>query len=102
ATDRAADRPFLWQAIGQGQPQPPPEAASTVVDAAIAHIARAQSTLAIVPVEDLLGLGEQINLPGTTEGHPNWQRRLPDSIDTLLAEPAPQSRIATLNKARPK
>jgi 4-alpha-glucanotransferase len=31
----------------------------------------------ILPVEDLLGVEEQPNLPNTVEEHPNWRRRLP-------------------------
>jgi 4-alpha-glucanotransferase len=43
------------------------------------------SPLALLPLEDALGLREQPNLPGTTDGHPNWRRRLPEPLpeDTL-------------------
>jgi (1->4)-alpha-D-glucan 1-alpha-D-glucosylmutase len=33
-----------------------------------------------VQLEDALGLTEQANLPGTTDAHPNWRRKLPESL----------------------
>ena len=33
--------------------------------------------LLVISIEDVLGLREQINLPGTINEHPNWRRRLP-------------------------
>jgi len=31
----------------------------------------------VVQMEDVLGVAEQANLPGTVEEHPNWRRKLP-------------------------
>ena len=53
-------------------------------------------------MEDLLGLAEQPNLPGTTNEHPNWRRRLPAPIERLLSDPDVQQRIACLSTIRPK
>ncbi|MEH3108197.1 MAG: malto-oligosyltrehalose synthase [Sphingomonas fennica] len=49
------------------------------MDAAIAYVAAAACDLAIVPAEDMIGLDEAPNLPGTIDEHPNWRRRLPDA-----------------------
>lgn len=59
------------------------------VDAAdwLRFVSRSPSSLALLPLEDALGLEEQPNLPGTVEGHPNWRRRLPD--------PLPEQTLAT-------
>jgi 4-alpha-glucanotransferase len=92
---RADERTALWQAIGDGAPAP--DDASTMVDAAIAATASAPCPLVLVPMEDLLGLEEQPNLPGTIDEHPNWRRRLPEETDILLADSRVASRIATLN-----
>ena len=72
-----------------------------VIERALSFLAGSASPLLLVPMEDLAGLVEQPNLPGTTTEHPNWRRRLPAPIDALLAEPAVQRRIACLTKARP-
>ncbi|MBV9419847.1 MAG: 4-alpha-glucanotransferase, partial [Alphaproteobacteria bacterium] len=42
-----------------------------------AFVCRTPCPLAIVPAEDILGLIEQPNIPGTINEHPNWRRRLP-------------------------
>ncbi|WP_294305231.1 4-alpha-glucanotransferase [uncultured Sphingomonas sp.] len=95
SADRAQERTALWQAIGHDAPKP--DEPSEVVDAAIAAVAETPCPLAIVPVEDLLGLDEQPNLPGTIDEHPNWRRRLPETLDRSLAKPEVSARIAILN-----
>ena len=89
---RAWDRGLLWSTIGEGS-RPDPEETAPAVDAAIAHVAATPAALAIVPLEDLLGDVEQPNLPGTTTGHPNWQRRLDAPLDRLLAAPDVRRRL---------
>ena len=46
--------------------------------AAHAFLARTPSRLMIVQLEDVFGVPEQVNLPGTDRrAHPNWRRKLP-------------------------
>ncbi|WP_374293753.1 4-alpha-glucanotransferase [Sphingomonas sp.] len=92
---RREDRTALWRACAGDAPEPTDPQA--VVDAAIARVAATPCPIALIPVEDLLGLEEQPNLPGTVDEHPNWRRRLPDTTATLLTRPAVAARIATLN-----
>jgi 4-alpha-glucanotransferase len=42
--------------------------------------------LVAVGIEDVLEMHEQINVPGTIEQHPNWQRRLPVSLEELFGD----------------
>lgn len=93
---RAWDRGLLWATTGDGAPRPAPEDAAPVVDAALRHIGRARSRLAIAPLEDLLAITEQPNLPGTITEHPNWRRRLEAPLDDLLADPETAKRIEML------
>jgi len=62
--------------------------------AAAAHgfLGRSRSRLAMVQIEDVLGLDLQMNLPGTTVQHPNWRHRYPDETVRILAD----ERIRTL------
>ena len=53
-----------------------------------------------MPLEDLLGLVEQPNLPSTIDTHPNWRRRLPAPAPTLLDAPTVQARLSALANAR--
>jgi 4-alpha-glucanotransferase len=73
-----------------------------VLDAALAHTGRAACRLAILPLEDVLGLPEQPNLPGTVEGHPNWRRRLPGDAGALLDDPRVSRRLEAVARARPR
>ncbi len=69
-------------------------------DLAIDIVGRTPSALVLVPVEDLLGLVEQPNIPGTTDEHPNWRRRLAWPADRLLDDPATRARIERLERLR--
>jgi 4-alpha-glucanotransferase len=48
-------------------------------------LARTRSRLLAISLEDLLGLVEQPNIPGTIEEHPNWRRRIPVSLEHIAA-----------------
>ena len=49
-------------------------------------LARTRSALLIVQPEDLFGVREQANLPGTVTEHPNWRRKLPVSLEDVDAD----------------
>jgi 4-alpha-glucanotransferase len=46
-------------------------------------LADTPSRLVMVSIQDVLGIEEQVNVPGTIHEHPNWRRRLPASIEEL-------------------
>ncbi len=47
-----------------------------------AYLARTPAQLLVVQPEDILGLVEQVNLPGSRDDqHPNWRRRLPLDLE---------------------
>jgi len=95
---RAADRKKLWRALKQVRcaKGATPDAPAPVIDASLAFLAKTPSPLVIVPAEDLLGLREQPNLPGTIDQHPNWRRRLPD----VFANKAARRRALLLSERR--
>lgn len=49
----------------------------------VEFLSRAPSRLLAVAVEDVLGVVDQVNIPGTVSEHPNWRRRLPVSLEQL-------------------
>ena len=51
-----------------------------------AFLAGVPSCLVALQVEDVLGVEEQANLPGTQFEHPNWRRRLPVSASGLATD----------------
>ena len=53
--------------------------------AVAAFLARTRSRLLAISLEDLLGVVDQPNIPGTVDEHPNWRRRLPLALDEIAA-----------------
>ena len=48
-------------------------------------LARTKSRLLAISLEDLLGVIDQPNIPGTVNEHPNWRQRLPLTLDRIAA-----------------
>jgi 4-alpha-glucanotransferase len=48
-------------------------------------LSRTPSRLLAVSLEDLLGVVDQPNIPGTIDEHPNWRQRLPVSLENIAA-----------------
>jgi 4-alpha-glucanotransferase len=48
-------------------------------------LARTKSRLLAISLDDLLGVIDQPNIPGTVNEHPNWRRRLPLAIEEIVA-----------------
>jgi 4-alpha-glucanotransferase len=97
---RVHERAQLWTAAGHGTPQPEPDTPERAVTAAAALIADAASPLAVFPLEDVLAIAEQPNIPGTVAEHPNWRRRLAAPLATLLDAPQNAARIDAIARAR--
>lgn len=76
--------------------------ASPPIMEAIQFVGASAAPLAILPMEDVLGLQEQPNLPGTIDEHPNWRRRLPGEVNDILDQPEASARLAALDKSRRK
>jgi len=50
-------------------------------------LARTPSRMLVVALDDILGVRDQPNVPGTTTEHPNWRRRLPDMLEDIAEDP---------------
>jgi len=109
---RGRDRHLLLEAlIGEGLLAPEqyrvflPESGTVVYepelgDAILAYLARSRSRLTLVQLEDVVGEVEQANLPGTTDAHPNWRRKLSQPLEAVLAGGALARIAALMNDAR--
>ena len=53
--------------------------------AVVSFLARTKSRLLTISLEDLLGVIDQPNIPGTVDEHPNWRRRLPLALDSIAS-----------------
>jgi (1->4)-alpha-D-glucan 1-alpha-D-glucosylmutase len=65
------------------QAETTPQLTPELLVAVQAYLARSPAQVLVLQWEDLLGQIEQANLPGTTDEHPNWRRRLPVNLDQL-------------------
>ena len=103
-TIRTGERAALWAAFRAAgvtsDDMPTAEDGAAAANAACAFLGKTASSLALLPIEDALALPEQPNLPGTTDEHPNWRRRLPGSAADLLDRPDVATRLSALNTAR--
>ncbi len=97
---RAADREALWQALRPHPESPMPAPDQPPVDEAVSFLGRTAAGLALLPLEDALGLVEQPNLPGTLDTHPNWRRRLPVPADDLAGQAPAADRLQRLAHER--
>ena len=97
---RALDRVAVAAALGVDSPDAASASSTPPVDAAISYVCDTPAPLAMLPVEDLLGLTEQPNLPGTSSGHPNWCRRLPMTRLPFFDEPDVARRIDIAQQCR--
>ena len=102
--ERADDRNALWAAFQQAGvaardvPAPPPESAP--VDEALAFVGATPASLVTYPLEDLLALEDQPNLPGSIDEHPNWRRRMVQSVDEMFADETFCDRLLAIRQTR--
>ncbi|WLI27056.1 4-alpha-glucanotransferase [Pseudomonas rhodesiae] len=71
-----------------------------MIDASVRYLGHTRAPLVLLPLEDALGIEEQANLPGTTDTHPNWRRRLPGEAASLLDNAGAARRLELLAVAR--
>jgi 4-alpha-glucanotransferase len=57
-----------------------------IFDSVIGFLTRTPSRMLALELEDLLGVADQPNIPGTTDQYPNWRRKLPSALDTFDAK----------------
>ena len=78
-----------------------PALTPALVEAIHAFVAEAPSRVMMVQLEDAIGVVDQANMPGTTDEHPNWRQKLPETLEQLSANPRVLSLAARLAKIRP-
>jgi len=61
----------------------------------VSSLLEGSSALAILPFQDMLGLPDEINQPGTISKN-NWRYRMPDNIESLCDRPLYKEKIAFL------
>lgn len=107
---RIADREKLLAALQDAEcinvdsltPQIQSENNLALVTGVQKYLAKSPGFIQMIPLEDALGLTEQVNIPGTIDEHPNWLQRLPVSIKNLWQDKTLQAVVAAMNHLRPR
>ena len=66
------------------------------------YLALSPSHIQLIPLEDVLEISEQVNIPGTIDQHPNWLQKLPVSLEDFAETNSVQEITQAMNIARPK
>jgi 4-alpha-glucanotransferase len=86
---RHRDRMQLLRALRSERLLPPDgePGVPTLSRAAHAFLARTPSALAMLQIDDLTDEADPVNVPATSDEHPNWRRRLSMKLEELAARP---------------
>jgi 4-alpha-glucanotransferase len=49
-------------------------------------LARSDAALVVVQAEDLVGMADPVNVPGTSDEHANWQRKMSCGVEAMFAD----------------
>jgi 4-alpha-glucanotransferase len=71
-----------------------------VREGVLEYLAQSRAGLLEVRLEEIFGLTEQQNLPGTVAAPPNWRRKLPFTLKKMRRAPEPPRLAVRLNKYR--
>jgi 4-alpha-glucanotransferase len=72
-----------------------------IAEAVHEFLARTRSGLAMVQLDDLTAETDQVNLPATTDEHPNWRRKQSLSLEELAADRRVRALADILKEVRP-
>jgi 4-alpha-glucanotransferase len=103
---RVKDRVSLLRALvaaglwhwNDGEPLPTYSAALS--RAVHAFIGLSSSNIALIQVEDLIGMIDPVNVPGTDTEHANWQRKVAASIKDIFSSSDSKDILAAMDAAR--
>jgi len=103
--EREQDRQRLITAMAEAgiRPRWPVDRYEPQFAAAVhAFLASTRSALVAVQAEDLLGMTDPVNVPGTHDEYANWQRKLGGDIEEMLSGDAARPVLESLRRVRPR
>jgi len=104
-TERAAARERLVRALRREQLWPQddaqvPEYSAELSRAVHLFLARSRAALITVQLEDMIGMLEPVNIPGTSTEYSNWTRRMTATTADIFARAEVRALAAALSEAR--
>lgn len=103
--ERRSDRERLVEALAEAglRPKWPVDRFEPHFAAAVhSFLGASRSALVAVQAEDLLGMLEPVNVPGTSTEHPNWLRKLSGDLEELFDGAAAQPVLEVMRRQRPR
>jgi 4-alpha-glucanotransferase len=82
------------------KPEPGDPCPRELRQAVLEYLGQSAAALMEVRLEEVFGVADQQNLPGTQTEHPNWRIKLPLTLEQMAESPEPARLAARLNKAR--
>jgi 4-alpha-glucanotransferase len=64
------------------------------------YLAGSASALVVLQVEDLIGMADPVNVPGTSDEYPNWQRKITACIEDVFEDEATAELLEDVQLAR--
>jgi 4-alpha-glucanotransferase len=104
--ERDHDREMLLaalreQSINPAHPSAPLEPYTDELGQALhLYLARSSTALVALQIEDLLGMTDPVNVPGTSGEYPNWQRKITATIEDMAGRSDLKAWLAEINRAR--
>ncbi|MDB6085383.1 MAG: hypothetical protein JWN43_3264, partial [Gammaproteobacteria bacterium] len=104
--EREQDRAALLAALREQALQPPAPASPSesftpeLANALHVYLARSRTILVALQIEDLLGMVDPVNVPGTDREYPNWQRKLTTDIEDMMVRGDFDQSFAQIGDAR--
>jgi 4-alpha-glucanotransferase len=104
--ERAHDRELLLAALQEQGLKPAHPAtpfdpfAAELAHAVHLYLARSATVLTALQIEDLLGMTEPVNVPGTDHEYPNWQRKVTADIEDIAARTDLSAQLDAIHTAR--
>lgn len=103
---RAGERRALMRALVAAglwhwyEEQPLPPYSAALARAVHAFLGMTSSRIALIQLEDLIGMSDPVNVPGTSTEHPNWQRKMALDTSAILARADVQDILKAMRIAR--
>lgn len=94
-------RAVLRSLVDRGRLDPSARTTEVVLEAALRHIASGPARHVLVNLEDLWLEARTQNLPGTSEGPPNWRRKARLSLEEMEASERVRSLLEAVASERP-
>jgi len=103
ANERTSDREALLAALASAGLAPAGAEAlrgDALWRAVHVYLARSASALVALQIEDLVGMTDPVNVPGTSDEHSNWQRKMSCGLEDIFSSAGVRQVLDDVQAAR--